>query len=139
MTPALASLLSELDIHTVGPRGYCGEMGTMAVESMERILAQHGYAHLKLVLMSIAETANNKRALVAPVIWAISDLARAHPSWSERAMDWFAAFDQVNLGGLSAMAKINKRSIPQRAAIATLLFVHLQSVLGEPVSERGVA
>ena len=90
MTATLADILGEMDIKIVGLQRYRGPMETMAVGSLERILRQHGYAHLKMVLMSIVETRNNKRELVAPVIWAISDLIRAHPAWADRATEWLS-------------------------------------------------
>jgi hypothetical protein len=127
MTLELTGLLDELDIKVVGLQRYRGPTETMAVGSLERILKQHGYAHLKMVLMSIAETSNNKRELVAPVIWAISDLIRAHPAWADRASEWFEAFDRVDIRQLRVFAKQNKAVVKPRAAIATLLFGFLKS------------
>jgi hypothetical protein len=127
ISPELAALLDELEITVVSTKAYRAPMATMAVESMERILRQYGYAHLKMVLMSIAETENNKRELVAPTIWAVSDLVRAHQHWTERASDWFKAFDKVDLGQLLAFAKRNRAAVKTRAALATLLFGFLNS------------
>src|SRR5664279_5634547 len=105
MTPELSSLLSELEIEVIGLQRYRGPGATMATACLESILKQYGYAHLKFVLMSIAETRSNARELVAPVIWAISDLIRAHPAWADRATDWFDAFDRVDLAKLRTIAK----------------------------------
>jgi len=129
VTPELSAILEELEIRVVAIQRYRGPMETMAVNSMERILRQYGYAHLKMVLMSIAETANNKRELVAPTIWAVSDLVRAHPHWTQRATDWFRAFDKVDLGQLRAFAKRNQGAVRVRAALATLLFGFLKAEL----------
>lgn len=84
------------------------------------MLRRYGYAHTKLVLLSIAETKNNARELVAPTIWAVSDLVAAHPQWAERASDWLAAFDKVDLGQLCAFAKRNK-AVNRQAACRPLL------------------
>jgi hypothetical protein len=126
MTPELASLLDELEIKVVALQRYRGPGATMATACLESILKQYGYAHLKFVLMSIAETRSNDRELVAPVIWAVSDLIRAHPAWADRATDWFDAFDRVDIRQLRAFAKQNK-AVKPRAAIATLLFGFLKS------------
>jgi hypothetical protein len=80
MTPELADILNELEIQVIPVHAYRGPRKTMAVESMERILRQYGYSHLKLVLLSIVDTTNNQRELVGPVIWALSDMIRAHPT-----------------------------------------------------------
>ncbi|MDE2329459.1 MAG: hypothetical protein KGK16_01535 [Bradyrhizobium sp.] len=106
----------------------------------ESMLRRYGYAHTKLVLLSIAETKNNARELVAPTIWAVSDLVAAHPQWAERASDWLAAFDKVDLGQLCAFAKRNK-AVKQRAGLCSLLFGFLSAQmerpekLAEPVTE----
>lgn len=129
MTQALADLLAELEIKAISIQRYRGPMETMAVETMEHILERYGYAHLKMVLMSIVETANNKRELVAPTIWAVSDLVRAHPGWSGRVSDWLAAFDKVDLGQLRAFAKRNRQVVKPRAALATMLYGFLRAEL----------
>ena len=131
MTLELTSLLEELEIKAVPLYAYRGPGATMAIACMESILKQYGYAHLKFVLMSIAETRNNKRELVAPVIWAVSDLIRAHPEWADRASEWFDAFDRVDLAKIRTIAKRNRNAVKPRAAIATLLFGFLCSRLDQ--------
>jgi hypothetical protein len=128
----LANLLDELEIKVVDIQRYRGPGVTMAIGSMARILRCHGYAHLKMVLMSIAETGSNARELVAPVIWAVSDLIVAHPAWAERATDWFDAFDKVDIGTLRDLVRQNKSAVKPRAAIATLLFGFLKSQMDQP-------
>jgi hypothetical protein len=127
MTPELTSLLEELEIKAVPLYAYRGPGATMATACLESILQRHGYGHTKLVLMSIAETRSNDRELVAPVIWAVSDLIVAHPKWADRVSDWLAAFDKVDIRQLRAFAKLNKSAVKPRAAIATLLFGFLKS------------
>ena len=135
MTPELTSLLDELEIKAIPLQSYRGPGATMATACLESILQQHGYGHTKLVLTSIAETRSNARELVAPVIWAISDLVVAHPEWAERVSDWFAAFDKVDIRVLRAFAKQNKSAVKPRAAIATLLFGFLKSQMDQPQSQ----
>jgi hypothetical protein len=130
MTLELTNLLAELEIKAVPLYAYRGPGATMATACLESILKQYGYAHLKFVLMSIAETRSNARELVAPVIWAISDLIVAHPKWAERVTDWLAAFDKVDIRQVRAFAKQNK-AVKPRAAIATLLFGFLKSQMDQ--------
>jgi hypothetical protein len=131
MTPELTSLLAELEIKAVPLYAYRGPGATMATACLESILQRRGYGHTKLVLMSIAETRSNDRELVAPVIWAVSDLIVAHPKWAERVSDWLAAFDKVDIRQLRAFARHNKAAVPPRAAIATLLFGFLESQMDQ--------
>lgn len=131
MSPELAAVCEELEIRVIPNPKHRGAMETKAVETLERILKEYGYWHLKMVLMSVVETENNKRALVAPVIWAMSDLIRAHPKWVAKSDDWFMAIDQVRLGELHAKAKLNRRAAKPRDAIATMLFVHLSNLFSD--------
>lgn len=131
MTPELTNLLAELEIKAVPLYAYRGPGATMATACLESILKRYGYAHLKFVLMSIAETGSNDRELVAPTIWAISDLVRAHPKWADQATDWFEAFDRVDLAKIRVIAKRNKDAVKPRAAVATLLFGFLCSRLDQ--------
>jgi hypothetical protein len=127
MTPELTNLLAELEITVIDLQRYRGPGATMALACIESIFQKYGYSHTKLVLMTIAETSNNKRELVAPVIWAISDLIRAHPAWAKRATDWYDAFDRVDIRQLRAFARLNKSAVKPRATLATLLFGFLKS------------
>jgi hypothetical protein len=132
VTTELTNLLEELDIQMVSTLAYRGPGATMAIGCLRRIFQQRGYGHTKLVLMSIAETRTNGRELVAPVIWAVSDLIVAHPEWAERVTDWLAAFDKVDLKQLRVFARQNKSAVKPRAAIATLLFGFLASKMDQP-------
>jgi hypothetical protein len=136
MTPELTSLLEELEIKAVPLCAYRGPGATMATACLESIFQQHGYGHTKLVLMSIAETRSNDRELVAPVIWAVSDLIVAHPKWADRVSDWLGAFDKVDIRQLRAFARLNKSAVKPRAAIATLLFGFLESQMDKDQPSR---
>jgi hypothetical protein len=135
MTPELTNLLAELEIKAVPLYAYRGPGATMAIGCLRRILKQHGYSHTKLVLMSVRETGENARELTSPTLWAISDLIAAHPKWAERASDWLAAFDKVDLKQLRVFARQNKSAVKPRAAIATLLFGFLASKMDLPQSQ----
>lgn len=124
MTPALSAILSDLDIRVVPVTKQRGLMETHAVNTMARILNDHGPKHLRSVLMSIVETENNKRMLVAPVIWAVSDILLAHPSWF--GGDFLEAMDRIDLAELHERAKANREAAQPRQAIATMLFEELR-------------
>jgi hypothetical protein len=106
---------------------YRGPGVTMATACLESIFKEYGYGHTKLVLMSVAETKYNARELTSPVLWAVSDLAAAHPSWASRVTDWLSAFDKIDLGKLRAFAKRNADAVRVRSGLATLLFGFLNS------------
>ena len=123
----LASLLGELDIQIAPVHAYRRPRTTMATACLKLMLAEYGYAHAKLVLMSIVETKGNARELTASVLWAISDLVRAHPKWAAQPSLWLEAFDQVHLGELRAFAKRNHGAVKVRSGLATILFGFLHT------------
>jgi len=124
MTPTLVSICSELGITVIPVTKQRAPMETCAVNTLEHILRDHGQEHLRSVFMSIVETENNKRMLVAPVIWAVSDILLAHPSWF--GGDFLEAMDRIDLAALHERAKANREAAQPRQAIATMLFEELR-------------
>ena len=135
MTPALANILDDLDIRVVPVTKQRGLMETHAINTMERILASRGETNLRDTLMSIVETKNHKRELVAPVIWALSDILKAHPSWF-CGEEWFAALDEVSISDMRAKAKANRKIAQPRQALVTMLMAHLQGKFEPEEQER---
>jgi hypothetical protein len=125
MTPALASICAELGITVIPVTKQRGLMETCAVNTLARLLNDHGPEHLRSVLMAIVETENNKRMLVAPVIWALSDILLAHPSWF--GGDFLEAMDRIDLAEMHERAKANREAAQPRQAIATMLFDELRT------------
>lgn len=124
MSPALASICAETGIQIVPVTKQRDVMETCAVNTLSRILAEHGEEHLRSVLISIVETTNNKRMLVAPVLWAVSDTLLAHPTWF--GGDFLQAMDAIDLADMHERAKANRKAAQPRQAIATMLFEKLR-------------
>lgn len=123
MTEALASICSEIGITVIPVTKHRDVMETCAVNTLERILRDHGPEHLRSTLISIVETENNKRMLVAPVIWALSDILAAHPAWF--GGDFLQAMDSIDLPEMHERTKANRKAAQPRQAIATMLFEKL--------------
>jgi hypothetical protein len=127
VTPELTNLCTELGVTVIPTTKHRGPMETCAVQTMDRIQREHGPAHLRSVLIAITETANNKRMLVAPVIWGVSDILRAHPHWLGGA--FLEAMDGIDLAEMHERAKANRKAAQPRKAIATMLFDRISGVL----------
>ena len=110
----------------------------MATACLKSMLAEYGYVHTKLVLMSIVETKGNARELTASVLWAVSDLVAAHPKWAAQPSLSLEAFHQVHLGELRAFAKRNHGAVKVRSGLATILFgfVHTKMEPSQQQSKR---
>jgi hypothetical protein len=131
----VATICSEFEI-TVTPcsqrRTGGGVLETCASSTLQRILRDWGEAHLREVLLSISESAGNERALIAPVLWAVSDILLAHPNWF--GSDWLDAMDKIDLTALHENVKLNRKAVQPRYAIAALLFERMKDRL--PVTRR---
>jgi hypothetical protein len=132
MSKTLAGLLREFNVDIVdNSRNWCrGARQTCAGRTLARIFEARGYDHLRFVIMSICETKNNKRMLVAPVVWAISDVLDAYPEWFGDC--WLTAMDGINLAEIFDRASANRRIAPPRSAIATLIFERMQPHFPNP-------
>ncbi|RJF69605.1 hypothetical protein D4Q52_19825 [Rhodopseudomonas palustris] len=74
------------------------------------MLAEHSAEHVVLVLRTITESEGNARALIEPVIKAVSAVAIAHPEWTGTGLRWIEAFDGLALLELYGAAKRLKKS-----------------------------
>jgi hypothetical protein len=131
---SVGDICADIDIEIVPTAARRGASQICASQTMKRILDEHGEGCLILVLRSIVETGNNKAELVAPTIWAISDLIRAHPSWVVKGLGWLEALDEVDLGELRTQARANRRAVAPRRALATMLYQRLPPIF-EPESQ----
>jgi hypothetical protein len=125
MSRTLAGLLPELNIEIVpNSRNWCrAARQTCGGRTLARIFRARGHSHLRCVLMTFVETPN-KKALIAPVIRAISDILRAYPDlFGDR---WFQVIDGIDLVGLFEVASANRRIAQPRSAIGTLVFERMR-------------
>ena len=137
MTPELANICKLLEVRVVpnersrtrGPGETCAEA------AMERILKKHGAGHLTIVLISIVQTEGNGLQLVAPVMYAVSDIILAYPEWTATT-DWLDAMDRADLASMWKQAKANRRAAKPRCAVSTMLFAYLVGIFAaEPQGE----
>ena len=127
-----ASICSSLDIEIIPTSVRPGKNQTCADATMAAVFKQYGPGHLTLVLRTIVESVGNERALKAPIILAVSDLVATQPSWAGLGLRWIEAFDSIDLMELMHSARSNKKAVPLRAGICTLVFERLSLALGRP-------
>lgn len=122
MTNAEA-LLAEYGIDIVAPNVSPRPGQTRAPKTVQRIMRRHGEGHLRLVLSTLAETANNKACLDEYSLWMASDMIRARPDLAEgRASDWLDLWDAIPLGDLQAIAQELSGVVPIRSALGGMVY-----------------
>ena len=130
---ALVRLCAALDVQIVPVSRRPRYNETTAKATLADILAQHGEQHFVLLIRTIVESEGNARALVAPIIWAVSDIMLAFPGWPSSGLAWIEAFDAIELQSLLRLARplCNVSKQKSRAAIGGMLVQRLQPVFGK--------
>lgn len=131
LDPRVVSLCREYEIEIVAKSRYPEPGQTRAVETMARILRRHGEDHMRLVLTTLRQTANNHALLDETGLWSASDMVRACPEIVEgRAGDWLALWDQMPVGPLQAIAQQLAGVVPVRYALDGMLYERIEGTFG---------
>lgn len=129
--PHIVRLCDEFGIRLIDPRRYPEVGETRAVATLDRIYRRHGEAHLRLVLTTLAETANNKVLLDEVGLWMASDMIRACARLLEdRADDWLQTWDAMPVGELQFMCQDLRGIVPQRSALAGMVYERIYRRFG---------
>lgn len=122
---------------TIVPFTRTPEIGqTRAVGTMNKILARYGEDHFRMVMTTLAETANNKCAIDEFGLWATSDLIRAWKTVVEtRTSEWLETWDAMPVGELQFIHRSLVGITPQRHALAGTLHERLMIRFG-PLADQ---
>ena len=122
-------LCAEFGIRIIDARRFPRIGETRAVETMARILRKHGEHHLRLVLMTLAETANNKALLDEVGLWMASDMVRARGA--DRIDEtWLKLWDAMPVGELQFMCQDLRGLVPQRHALSGMVYERVYRQFG---------
>lgn len=135
---AAHEVCADLGIEVVKPgrRSTVGLPQTCAERTIANMLRKHGEPHTIFVLRTIAETDGNANELVAHTIEAVSRLVLAHPTWADRGLEWFEAFDRIDLPAIRDQCRRIVSIVPMAWGIATVVFDRLFDILGAPEPEK---
>lgn len=129
--PHIEELCAEYEVRIIEKHRYPEPGETRAIETLVRIMRRFGEGHLRLVLSTLAETDNNKGLLDEVLLWATSDLVRACSAIVEdRAGDWLTCWDAMPVGELQFITQELSGTIPQRYALAGMLYERIVRVFG---------
>lgn len=135
--PRVNALCAEFDIRIVPKHRYPEPGETRAVATIERIIRRHGEAHVRLVLSVLAETKGNGSLIDETTLWAVSDLLIACADIIEAdASAVLELFDELPLGPLIAITNELPGIVPQRSALAGILYFFLRRLRRDPLTSR---
>lgn len=139
MTPIPAHiqrLCDEFGIRIVDRHRYPDIGETRAVVTMDRIYRRFGEDHLRLVLLTLSETANNKALLDEVGLWMASDMIRANMAIVDlRADEWLQVWDRMPVGELQFVAQQLSGFVPQRHALGGMVYERLFRVFGPDAAQ----
>lgn len=102
--------------------------------TMREILAEHGEAHLALVLRFIRESEGNNTALWSETIGSLSDILLQRPDWAQRPSDVFAALDTIDLNETRREAVL-LRPWPVRHSMRAFLYRDMKKRLDQRIDK----
>lgn len=125
--PRVKALCEEFGVRIVPANVYPEPRETRAVKTLSRILRRHGEAHLRMVMMTMTETANNCALMDESGLWSCSDLVRAYADAIEADPEaWFAVWDETPVGPLQYSVQHRLSGfVSQRAALAGMIHERL--------------
>ncbi|MBO9108755.1 hypothetical protein G6L84_05735 [Agrobacterium tumefaciens] len=103
--------------------------------TLERIINRHGDDHARFVVMTLAETANNKGFIDETSLWVVSDMIRAaEKNFPElvttNVTAWFSFFDTLPLGWLQFWALDLDGVVSKRHALVGMLYERMKRTFG---------
>lgn len=120
------ALCDEFSIEIIAGHSYPQIGQTRAVATMARIFRRYGEDHLRWVLRTLTETANNKVLLDEPGLWAASDLIRAYGDVIEADPEaWFRCWDEAPVGELQFTLHRIRGHVALRHALAGMMHERL--------------
>jgi hypothetical protein len=121
--PRVQALCDEFGVEVIPAHRYPDVGQTRAVKTIQRIMRRHGEAHMRLVMTTLAETANNRALLTEVSLWTVSDLIRACPEIVEtRSSDWLELWDECPVGELQFWTQDLAGIVPQRHALSGMIY-----------------
>lgn len=131
--PRVSALCAEVGIEAIEGTAYPRFGQTRAVNTIRRIIDRYGEDHARLVLMTLAETENNKALVDEVGLWMASDMVRAFRDEIERdASLWLSVWDRMPVGYLQYVSQGLRGTVKRRDALSGMVYERLRRVYGEP-------
>lgn len=124
-------MCDEFGVRIVEKHRYPGPGETRAVATLDRIWRKYGEDHLRLVLTTLVETANNKILLDEVGLWMASDMIRkCKPIIDERAGEWLDLWDAIPAGDLQFVSQELRGYVSQRHALGGMIYERIYRRFG---------
>jgi hypothetical protein len=124
-------LCAEVGIKLVDGRSYPDVGETRAIGTLQKILEEHGEDHLRLVLITLGETSNNRGSIDRYLLTATSTLVRRCYTFIEKNISlWLEIWDACPVGQLQFIAYDMGPPFRKADTIASLIYERIYRVTG---------
>lgn len=131
--PRVKSLCAEFGIEVISGTSYPKIGQTRAHGTIRNMIDTLGMDHARMVLMTLAETTNNKALLDEVGLWMASDMIkRFGPEIEKNASVWLDTWDRMPIGFLQSRAHELRGSVKPRFALGGMVYLMLRQVYGQP-------
>lgn len=125
------ALCDEFGVRIVPKHRYPEPGETRAVATIDRIWSRFGEDHIRLVMTTLVETANNKILLDEVGLWTASDMVRiCRPLIEAKASEWLDMWDQIPAGELQFVCQDLRGFISQRYALGGMIYERIYRRFG---------
>jgi hypothetical protein len=128
--PHVQDLCHEFNVPIVGRHQYPMPGETRAVETIARIWRRYGEDHIRMVMTTLRETANNQALLDEVGLWMASDMVRVR---GEKNIDsaWLELWDRIEVGRLQFICQSLAGVVPQRYALGGMVYERIHKAFGD--------
>lgn len=131
--PRVKALCEEFGVEVIESTSYPKLGQTRAHGTIRNMIDTLGEAHARMVIMTLAETANNKCLLDEVGLWMASDMVkRFGPEIEKNASLWLDTWDRMPIGFLQSRAHELRGAVKPRFALGGMVYLMLRQVYGQP-------
>jgi hypothetical protein len=127
------ALCEEFGIEVLESTSYPKLGQTRAHGTIRNMIDNLGEDHARMVLMTLAETANNKALLDEVGLWMASDMVKIFRKEIDAdPTAWFETWDKMPIGFLQSRAHELRGAVKPRFALGGMVYLMLRQVFGQP-------
>lgn len=131
--PRVKALCEEFGIEVLEGTSYPKLGQTRAHGTIRMMIDRFGEGHARLVLMTLAETQNNKALLDEVGLWATSDLVRRFRREIDKDPSfWLDLWDHLPIGFLQSRAHELRGFVKPRHALFGMIYLMIRQSYGQP-------
>lgn len=129
----VTALCEEFGIEVLESTSYPKLGQTRAHGTIRNMIDNLGEDHARMVLMTLAETANNKTLLDEVGLWMASDMVKVFRKEIDADPSvWFETWDKMPIGFLQSRAHELRGAVKPRFALGGMVYLMLRQVFGQP-------